>query len=839
MAHSSSQARTWPYLLILAVLFYATLSIPRVWHVEGREQSLDQTLLQYNREKRARQARRKPNKPILTDVIAMTDPVVAEPSKPVAEEFRLPSHTIEELPPLGMPSEILEPLPEVGPVSDVDPPLPPDDESAWTVATKPDGWAEPTALIARLELLEGDEHAGPWATATLKTVRELTARKRPSPAKIEQLVYQVRHQLNELPQLIDRAETHHLKSRMRRARYSLARRADFWELTHLALLEKNQRLASRAPVDQLDLSDSPLGPSVASAISELRDFTSGFPEGVTWEKFLRIAELECLADVDVELPDAPNDRNEVAQNVLARLARVSSHPKYERVVRNPSVSQLREALRGWASQSVETEQLLAHIEQYEATRLPSDARQIALDYRQLAWAAATTNRRLGEKLARHYRNANVRMALSADLLNRMLPKPKRIDEHDDDFIGGVPTFVASSTNTELKLRLVPDNRRLHMIMEARGVVSSESESDAGFATLWSEGVSYFRASKPIIMDHHDLRFRPATAEAESDNELIDVMTRLDAIPLIGAIAGNMVRAQRDRRYGEVVTEVEAKVADKARTRLDEEVENRAAGANQRLRDKVVSPLKHLGLEPSLVGLQTTNKRLILRYRLAGAQQLGAHTARPRAPSNSLASWQIHQSAINNALERMQLAGKTFDLASLYAHLDERLNRPPMALDEDTPDDVEVTFASRDPIRIDCQDGRVTLDLAIRRLKKGRNRWSNFGIRAYYKPQTEGRQARLVRDGSFEIVSPKYGRKPQFLLRTIVARVLTEQKQVDLLPAKITEDRRLAGLAVSQMTINNGWIAMALAPGGHQPPPPERITMKTCGIAIFSRPAEQE
>ena len=80
------------------------------------------------------------------------------------------------------------------------------------------------------------------------------------------------------------------------------------------------------------------------------------------------------------------------------------------------------------------------------------------------------------------------------------------------------------------------------------------------------------------------------------------------------------------------------------------------------------------LDPTVLSAKTTERRFEMRIRLAGPDQLGGHTPRPQAPSDSLASVQIHESLLNNMLERLELNGQTFDLAGLNRRLSERMHR---------------------------------------------------------------------------------------------------------------------------------------------------------------------
>ena len=131
----------------------------------------------------------------------------------------------------------------------------------------------------------------------------------------------------------------------------------------------------------------------------------------------------------------------------------------------------------------------------------------------------------------------------------------------------------------------------------------------------------------------------------------------------------------------------------------------------------------------LVSAETTDKRFSMRIRLAGPDQLGGHTPRPQAPADSLASMQIHESMINNVLDRLELDGQTFDLARFGRRLSERLHRfQPKPVDPDQ-EDVKITFAAKDAMHVRCNDGRVEITLAIARLSKGSRHFKDFQVRA--------------------------------------------------------------------------------------------------------------
>src|SRR5208282_6098981 len=180
-------------------------------------------------------------------------------------------------------------------------------------------------------------------------------------------------------------------------------------------------------------------------------------------------------------------------------------------------------------------------------------------------------------------------------------------------------------------------------------------------------------------------------------------------------------------------EVRGKIAGKAKERVDREATEQVSAAATRLHDDLLGPMDSLLLDPTMISAKTTDKRFEMRIRLAGPDQLGGHTPRPQAPADSLASVQIHESLLNNVLERLELDGQTFDLAGLGKRLAERLHRfQPKPVDADQ-EDVKITFAAKDALRVRCNDGRLEITLAIARLSKGKTKWKDFQVRAFYRP----------------------------------------------------------------------------------------------------------
>jgi hypothetical protein len=487
-------------------------------------------------------------------------------------------------------------------------------------------------------------------------------------------------------------------------------------------------------------------------------------------------------------------------------------PKQRKFLNEGPLNGLQAELRLWAAEPVSARQLLTDLEQYEYSAQPSDAQKVANDYRGLIWSAPAAAVRAGHSLDTHYRNANFRVAVTAPLANRMLPQPAKMEAPVDDNILNVPVYGQATTSTKLSVRLVPDAQRIRVGLEARGLVDSDTVSSSGPATFYNAGQSTFIVQKLLVLGPRGLSVWPAISQADNSyTYLVSLETDYDGVPLLGSLVRNIAQNKLNESRGQARSEVEYKLARRAREQLDAEVRPMLVKAAARVEKQELATLKRLGLDLEPLGLSTTEERAVARVRLAGAEQLGAHTPRPRAPSDSWFSMQLHQSAMNNGLEQLDLDGRTFQLAELFKWIAVKLDRPSMAELDDLPDNVRVKFAKQDSVRLRCEDGRLEVTFAFAELTQGRKTWRDFTVRTHYLPQAEGLSPVFVRDRTLSFGGRSVQGKAQVLLRTIFSKVLSPNRDLRLLSEKITSDPRMQDLQITQFAIEDGWIGLAYSP----------------------------
>ncbi len=670
-----------------------------------------------------------------------------------------------------------------------------------------DVWTEPAALWDYLEEVITECETGPWAMEVQRALRRLRPALLQGGPPAAEVLDRLRRLCQQGWSLAEQLENLALATKVRRVCYALDRRQWVWEETAVsgglrAVMEDGVR---------------PDPQRLALCLGQVDALFQGSPQGELWSQFLTLDALGELARHRAEADLA--QRRRVARAVLDRLAHVRLDAAQRKLVQHPALVALREELRRWAIEPAPWATLLGEIEHYEATGLPSDARRVAERIGQLALSPLAERRQLAHHLAAHYRNANVRIAASAAFLNRLIPERPEEVAYVEDCVLGRPVRGQRVTTTEVSVRLIPDTGKLRLALEVDGLVESLTRSVGGPARFLNASQATYSAWKELEIGPEGMRILPAQVCVHNELRLRGVSTDWDGLPLLGALANELARSGHESRRCEANAEIEAKVCARAKAQVDAEADARLGALVQEIREQLLEPLAEMSLGPQVLWAETNEQRLVLRARLAAEDQLGAHTPRPMAPADSLFSLQVHESALTNLVSRMGIDGKTLTLAEMRQRLAERLRRPPaapMSPDADSAaqpddDDLAITFAPRDALRLRCTGGQVVLTVAIARLVHHGKSYEDFQVRALYRPQAHGLEAQLVRDEVIYLSGPRLSTRAQFTLRGIFTKAFSRHKPWALLPERITRQGRLGGLAITQLVAEDGWLGLAIGP----------------------------
>ena len=219
----------------------------------------------------------------------------------------------------------------------------------------------------------------------------------------------------------------------------------------------------------------------------------------------------------------------------------------------------------------------------------------------------------------------------------------------------------------------------------------------------------------------------------------------------------------------------------------------------------------MDLEPEPKQLATTEDQMVVRYRIGGRDQMAANTARPLDSASSLMSFQLHQSAINNAISRIGLNGNQFTIDELVAHLRgfigaENSAQPSVKSDRHA----EIGFAYFDPILIEFQDGQLKVTLNLRSLKIGEKGkvWKNVSLTAAYRFVRDGMKIQLQQnDDGTRIRGKRLRFGDRAAISTVMKVLFKKEYSVESLPDKIAQRIDTSQLEISQLSVSDGWLAV--------------------------------
>lgn len=732
------------------------------------------------------------------------------PSNGSADDFAPPAERVNEFspsPPMPVEKQLLEPpadeseapapnpSPRAEESSRAGRPAEPAPAPASPPANSRDGivWPEPKALLAELDSLSQTSASRSWAKSAQQVLRGLPAAAA-QPQSMASVCDQLDHLALDAAALAGQVDDRNLARRLRQTGYAITRRADVW---------RHAAVANRPPAAPEE-TVAEMRPRIDAALRKVESLLPNTAEGRPWRSYLLIDSLR--ASLQRGLPPAP-----LAAEYRRRIAGPQLTPEQRALIDGPAVASLTAALALLDAQPADVSQALRNIEEFELSPRQVKAQALAADCRALADSPLPGQRQLARRIEVHYRNANLRFAISEKLLNRMLPARPPETAAVNETVQGVPTVGQSVITSDVAVRLLPDPTRVRMALEINGEVSSFTASNAGPATFYNRGNTIYTARKNIELDLDGVRAEPTQINVHSNSRLQGLETNLDGVPLLGAIASRVAVQQHEQHKPAAERELRWKIARKARQKIDAETTAQFEQASNRLQEKLVKPMEAIQLRPTLISAETTAERVVMRLRLAGDDQLGSHTARPQAPADSLASLQVHESALNNALARLELDGRTFTLPELRQHVSAKLNRLDVIDEDRDNDDVQISFAAQNALYVSLNEGQLGIHLNIAKLSKSPRVWRDFQVRAYYKPQLNGRTAELVRDGIIHLSGTRLNTGGQIALRSVFSKTFSRNSSWTLTPDTLLQPEALSDLEITQCAIDDGWLGVALGP----------------------------
>ncbi|MCM2369809.1 hypothetical protein [Aporhodopirellula aestuarii] len=682
---------------------------------------------------------------------------------------------------------------------------------------------------------------GRWANQVESTLDELRSLPRIGDTRSGKLIRKLASLSEAGLQLAERVPARDQQVRWLRASHALSRRAAVWgPIWQLARQSTDANTSEQPPVAQNSVAQNPvaqnpvvtsvpgerlftnangyslvhfhneapeIGDHINSAVTRLRRELSETGDVAGWNTFLLLDEIEVAADSD----DA-DARSLLAQRFLSRLDHHSLDGEHREWLQRDSIHALASLMQTWTAQPIDYARLLTDIERGETDSIDLAAIKVSEAFQSLRFSKELDAARVAKAIDVTYRNANVRTAISVDLIDRLLPPVEPRTEPIHTTLLGNQVRGTSTVNSQLSLQLRPARGSWSLAVAADGNVDTRSQSGRSGVTVLSNGHNVFRATTPLIIRPGGYQIGETHVDVSGSQRLSGIRSRYDGWPLLGSL----VRGIAESRFQEALPIAErvseSQIRQQVSTELQTELTEKSRVAETKLDEFVFGPLARLNLDPKVIDLQTTPTRLVARYRLAGDWQLASNTPRPRAWSDSWMSLQIHQSALNNTMERLMPTGQSKTIEQFYTQTMELFGREAPPLPSDVPTEAMIEFAPTRPVTIEIDNGKLWLTLRVVSLSQGEGpSLRRFIVRAAYRPEIDGLDARLVRDGHLSISGPGMSMRQRIPIRAVFNKILTESRSIPITTPKLIENPAVSGLAISQLELRDGWLALAISP----------------------------
>ncbi len=655
-------------------------------------------------------------------------------------------------------------------------------------------WETPEWLCSRLERLREFSSTESWADSVIGNLSALTTVSSLDDSQTLAILDQLQANVDHSEIIFERAirnEEQEAASILLRIRYDLIKSVALWRSCVALGSTKGNRISDEnSPFKQASF----VRPSIPNLESH-------------WQEYLLLDKLqEILADPR----STESSKRRAARATLARFSSPVLSDSQIGYMKTTMPAGLIDELRELATEEVNLPKLMKSFETFMANKSGVHAAWIAREYQNLTWHSEPEANALANDINTHLRNANFRISLSDRWLNSLLPPVQETHEPVNENVMGAEVQGQSQIANRVQFRFIPDNSRIHVLFESIGrVISSTEASRSGF-TVQNHGNARFHAAKSLFIGKRGIETEATQARSTASNKVVGIASKLDNIPFLGNIARNAAKREIDAQKHLTKRHVEEKLASTVKQRFTEEVDTQLSQLQNYLFTNLIEPLTILDLEPTPMEMRSTADRMIMRYRLAGRDQLAATTARPAGLENSLMSMQIHESAINNLLNRMELNGNEFTVDGLREHLSNRLSLQSVANENQAEAiDATIEFAPFDPIRLSFDNDLVTVEFNLKSLQIGKGKvWKNITASANYQYTIDGLKLTFKQDGQgVKVDGHRFNGRDQIAVRSIFTKIFRNDYSLNLLPAGIV-DKLNQPMHVTQFDIIDGWVGVS-------------------------------
>lgn len=470
--------------------------------------------------------------------------------------------------------------------------------------------------------------------------------------------------------------------------------------------------------------------------------------------------------------------------------------------------------------------LAAAVDRFETTATNADAAAVREALAAIRKQAVDGGDRIAAVIDQHYLNDNLRIIASEAFVSKLINDSRVEQGQVSDYVLGASVGGWQTTQTNVSANLKPATGAIRFDLQLNGTIQSNTAGSTDQATIYTSGYHTFQAAKEITFDGTHFRTAPATISVSANNTTTGATTRLSGVPIFGRVAQRMAIQEAGNRRPQAEAIARSRISEKVTPRFNEEVDRSFKDAGGRIESELNAGLKAAGIFPDRQQFESTDSHLKVSSRLSGDRQLAGAAPEHLLVSNvDGARLVLHDSVVNNTIDRIDFAGKTMTEEELRHHVEGFLSKalarefkfrapqevaPKADAEQDEEDRIpaKIAFAKEDPIRVQFQNGQLLLVIRAGLEREGKDPIPTQEISVPLTMTIAGDQIAITR-GDLQIVGIDGD------LSGVQRKVIINKMNAALPDRKTTAKIKLPGAnrdvesLITSIHIVNGWIAVSL------------------------------
>ncbi|MEX0714998.1 MAG: hypothetical protein WD066_00345 [Planctomycetaceae bacterium] len=668
------------------------------------------------------------------------------------------------------------------------------------------------------EALGGNWEA--WSAETAEIVTRLYEEENLGVPAQREIVRRLRSRIGVMDKALADSRFRSIHGPLLDLRARLIRRVDLAE----AILDSLEVDPAAARGERIARARRALGPAVIALGGDLRRI----PGGAAWLTYLKTERLAAAARDD----DAANREAATVAEVANKFSRRDQLGGEQRAFfERPAFAAVEKAVRDLNTalapvqpadadaQRAGLTQLVEAVEQYEETSSAPAANRVRGQLKALETVLPDGAARVREALRGHYLNYNLHVVASEGLMARLMSRSQQQSAPVQDRVMEASVSGFQTTNTDVSVDLRPRDDGARFAVTLRGVTQSSTTGVTSQATIQTQGYHQFWGDKEIHFDGDRFATLPARLSAQPHNQTVGARTRYSRIPLLGGIADGIAFREAQRRRPQSNAHAASRLIERALPEFEHEANEGFATLNRDVAE-MNARLKNARVFPETRLYRSTEQHLQVSARVREAGELGGgrynHTLTPGAG----VTLHVHESLLNNAFDRMNIAGRTMTNEELMAEFERFLSLVAgraIELDTETADAEEdptqFVFSQTDPIRVRFDGGSVSLTLRAGLRRPGEEDIPTQEVTVPLTYALRGNEIVVTR-GTVRVAA--VGQPPSITVQVVRAGVMRDKIQ-RAIPERTRDrnvvverdDRAPVPLVVTQIEPRGGWLTFSL------------------------------